>query len=652
MDWQQLEHDSHLEHDPIWIEARRVFQSDTLDDHHSEPEGFSNLNAYIYQPLNADNREIRILTLHTPLILPDRDEPIVYGSLQEISLDSGPFYFALSYVWGDASQKFPIILDGKVFNVTANLHGALKQLQQKGYGLPIWIDAICINQGDNMEKSSQVQEMGNIYRDAQLVLGWLGPEADSSSLAIKALSFLGSQSMDMPDGPSLQERYDLISNVLPSDSADERFVFPTSSVVALLNRPWWRRVWVVQEVILAKNVYLLCGNIDVQFSFLLLGFTMIFELPMLDAAFQGTLEARIIPLMPILKCNPRLLNAAIRGHSQEPAPLSQRMEDVRSLGATDARDHILALLGMVSDANEVGIKADYTKSCAEIYTQVASGLMINQRNLQILSHCSFPKTQKHLPSWVPDWSAKFAFHIWQSKYSLFRTGSRHNQRTKMQDGNFVISGSRFDVITSTGYSWNETDLTAEPDIEQMVLSGCLEAIEDLVRRNCSAYRSSNEIDDAVWRTPICDIESGVFSDTGRRLIRATGKMRVGFEALRHPDNLTNISDENKRLQKARSFPYKAGMICALSNRRIFVTAKGYVGIGPGHLQKGDHICIFWGAEVPYVLRERCDIVHTQKEWFWQRDKGNFELLGECYVHGIMDGEGDHRTSMGEDFILH
>ncbi|KAK5081305.1 hypothetical protein LTR05_008099 [Lithohypha guttulata] len=652
MDWQQLEHKSHLEDDPTWIEARRMFQSYTPGDHHLETKSLSIRDAYVYKPLNAYNREIRILTLQPFLTPPDGHEPIVCGSLQEISLDSSPFYFALSYVWGVASQTFPIILDGRIFNVTTTLHSALRQLSQKGYALPIWIDAICINQSDSLEKSSQVQEMGSIYRNAQLVLGWLGPEARSSSLAIKALSFLGSRCMNMPDGPSLQERYDLVTTVLPSDPADKRLAFPTSSVVALLNRPWWYRVWVVQEVVLAKNVYLLCGDSDVQFSFLLLGFTMVFELPLLDAVFQGSLGARIMPLLPILKCDPRIMNAAIRGHSQEPAPLSQRMEEVRSLGATDARDHILALLGMVSDASEVGIKADYTKSCAEIYTQVASGLMINQRNLQILSHCSFPKTQKNLPSWVPDWSTGFSYHIWQSKYSLFRTGSRHNQRTKMQAGNFVISGSRFDVITNTGYSWNKTDLTVEPDTEPVVLSACLGAIEDFVRRNCSAYRSSKEIDDAVWRTPICDTESGVFSDTGRKCIRATANTRAGFEALRHPENLTNIADENKRLQKAKSFQYKAGMIGALSNRRIFVTAKGYVGVGPGHLQADDHICIFWGAEVPYVLRERRDINHTQKKRFWQRDKGDFEFLGECYVHGIMDGEKDLRTSTGEDFVLH
>ena len=114
---------------------------------------------------HAADREIRVLTLHGSLSLPDQDESIVCGSLQQVSLTFDPLYFALSYVWGDASQKFPIIVDGKVFDVTTNLHEALKQLLQRGRGLPILIDAICINQQDDLEKNSQVQEMGYIYRN-------------------------------------------------------------------------------------------------------------------------------------------------------------------------------------------------------------------------------------------------------------------------------------------------------------------------------------------------------------------------------------------------------------------------------------------------------------------------------------------------------
>ena len=161
----------------------------------------------------------------------------------------------------------------------------------------------------------------------------------------------------------------------------------------------------------------------------------------------------------------------------------------------------------------------------------------------------------------------------------------------MQNERLVISGSRFDIITHASHSWNESDLITEPDIQQTVLSACLEAIEELVRRKCSVYRSPSEMDDALWRTPIFDMESGVFSSTGRQLVRATGKTRAGYEAVRYPNTFVSISEEDKRQQKASYFLYQTGFLYALCNRRIFVTAKGYVGTGPVHLQAGDHVCV-------------------------------------------------------------
>jgi hypothetical protein len=80
------------------------------------------------------------------------------------------------------------------------------------------------------------------------------------------------------------------------------------------------------------------------------------------------------------------------------------------------------------------------------------------------------------------------------------------------------------------------------------------------------------------------------------------------------------------------------MLFVLCNRCIFATDNGYLGLGPKTLKAGDLICVFPGADVPFALRERDDGVGRLERTFWRKERRECELVGECYVHGIMDGE--------------
>jgi hypothetical protein len=184
---------------------------------------------------------------------------------------------------------------------------------------------------------------------------------------------------------------------LPVDTLNPAFAFPTAPVVALLSRPWWQRIWIVQEVVLAKNVYLICGDMDLPFYLMSIAFSMLFELPIVNAYGGGALGARIAPLTPVFNCSPGLLQAALRGHGQDRKPLIQRIDDAQALQATEMKDHVYALLGMASDVDRLGFKVDHSQSCAEAFMQVAEGLLVRQRNMQILSRCQMPKKAEGLP---------------------------------------------------------------------------------------------------------------------------------------------------------------------------------------------------------------------------------------------------------------
>ncbi|KAH8746730.1 heterokaryon incompatibility, partial [Hyaloscypha sp. PMI_1271] len=163
-------------------------------------------------------------------------------------------YIALSYTWGDHTPTAPILLDGQRFFVTKNLYSFLQHFRQPpGYGSFVyWIDAICINQGDVREKDKQVQRMKQIYEGADEVYVWLGPEADDSHLAMRKLDSLNKYFRQQgPDEAAPQIMMSLMNQEdtswmfgPPSEPFDER---PWRALEKLFARPWWTRVWIIQE---------------------------------------------------------------------------------------------------------------------------------------------------------------------------------------------------------------------------------------------------------------------------------------------------------------------------------------------------------------------------------------------------------------------
>lgn len=93
-------------------------------------------------------------------------------------------------------MQLPIAVNSQVLLICLNLYSALEHLRVQigSHVLPIWIDAICINQTNNVEKASQVPMMGEIYASSMFTLSWLGPEADNSGVAVKALDHIGDAS--------------------------------------------------------------------------------------------------------------------------------------------------------------------------------------------------------------------------------------------------------------------------------------------------------------------------------------------------------------------------------------------------------------------------------------------------------------------------
>jgi hypothetical protein len=183
------------------------------------------MSTYPYSPLQPEGDYIRLLS-----ILPNEHEAsplqceLHNYSLQKLSTRTH-LYEALSYVWGNPHETLPIHVDGEQFCVTVNLHTALSRLRDPSLQRILWVDAICINQGNPEEQGQQVQLMAKIYSKAHRVIVWLGEEAVDTKGALSDIRLAA-------DGESAKRSKKEINR---------------QAIFKLLQRPWFQRIWVREQ---------------------------------------------------------------------------------------------------------------------------------------------------------------------------------------------------------------------------------------------------------------------------------------------------------------------------------------------------------------------------------------------------------------------
>ncbi|KAM7183081.1 Heterokaryon incompatibility protein (HET) domain containing protein [Rhypophila sp. PSN 637] len=182
-----------------------------------------------------------------------------------------PKYEALSYAWGIDTTVSPIIVDsrpgqpGTSLWIRPNLLVALQHLRTSRTARTLWIDAICINQDDGIEKATQITKMGSIYSLAYRVVIWLGPEKDDSDIALSVLKEVGFQ----VESPSQSSIYPspvaTRPNLWRSDTPLSLDQNVRDAIKSLVLRPWFYRLCVIQEVQLASTISILqCGPHDIS----------------------------------------------------------------------------------------------------------------------------------------------------------------------------------------------------------------------------------------------------------------------------------------------------------------------------------------------------------------------------------------------------
>ncbi|KAF2123228.1 heterokaryon incompatibility protein-domain-containing protein [Lophiotrema nucula] len=383
---------------------------------------------FTYAPLQPG--EIRLLYA-------DTSSPTTEWSLYTVQIrdeDAAEDFDALSYTWGDQDEVFPFVCNGKMMHIHRNLHNALPFLARKGSTLPLWIDAICINQADDTEKIQQIGQMSQIYRRASTVWAWLGTATEDSEETIatlRQLSVIGKQ----------------LNEIAPlwkaSTKGPEQLGLPpvTSSVWShgvsfILNNPWFDRLWVVQEAALANSIKLLWGrdiipwdvleNVDKYKGYLLA----------LPACSNSEVIMQSIPSEPngivdirgvMNDWNSRdssdWFSETSKFHTRAAEKLLYlvvKMMRGKKFECSDPRDRILALLGFLKQyevhillsifrlTDTTGLDSLTTSTTTILYTRIIAfllGEVSNQKFKTWWNLLGFGGTLNEVPrrpSWVPD----------------------------------------------------------------------------------------------------------------------------------------------------------------------------------------------------------------------------------------------------------
>ncbi|KAI0386940.1 HET-domain-containing protein [Hypomontagnella monticulosa] len=585
----------------------------------------------IYTPLSKEKAQIRIL-----LLLPGSfNDPIRC----DLSVESTQVTFeALSYVWGDMSDTLPIEIQGQRKKVTKNLEAALRHMRSESETRRLWVDAVCINQDDNIERKHQVGLMDKIYGEAERVIVWLGQWQSGQLPALQAVQHFGANP-------------DLHWDPTKRTPTEENIEAPTLQLLMWLRNAWYTRIWTLQEAILAKSLIYICGSFVFQrgeIDGIVESFQRHFSrnncCSMMNIEGKYGLGDLDIALSYSMW---RMAQMADLQKKRGPTEFLDVASRFRHRQATNPRDKVFGVLGLANDLPKDII--DYEKSIAEIYSSATIECIKNSGNLDVLSHV-LPKSQKipkdeaaqenhSLPSWVPDWSDHRPNEAWrllglcerQSLTKLFNACHQNSQACPEcpSQSQLGLMGIFFDKIHEFGESMIFRSNTVKPS----VLRNWRKMV-NIDNEPEAPYISGSTMFDAYWRTlcmntAFADDSSVAGSKKANADTRALHDT-AWWELLLH-DKYTDLPGQTRRYDTPviRAFLSHIGFLS--SGRKLFISEKGYLGLAPEDAQDGDEIWILNGGRVPLILRpiREAPVEATQSD---------YTFVGDSYVHGIMDGE--------------
>jgi len=631
------------------------------------------------------------------------------SKLVQVSLDDQPEYWALSYVWGDASVREEIQINGHNVSITTNLLSALEHIADSlGSGdqdeIFLWVDAICINQDDMTERSEQVQLMRSIYQQASMTIAWLGRGTVKDLPAMAALSLMSSpietlrENNDLNsaswlhDFPALCEQHYNAQEVAGSSTGNIYW----DAIDEILKNIYWTRTWTLQEVVLSTDLVFMCGPFTISEIDLQLFFDWVNSIqsrpprkpdgmdPWLwiwisNAGFLALTKANIFMS---LRKNSFLGLKFLHKHA---------VLFARKLQATDPRDKLYGVLGIADTHSTV----DYSITTKQVYCQFSKSWMMEDQKLNLLSYAGigiFPEYENphDLPSWTPDWHSISKHDVpffelydhsdlsdafaqkeeWNLKYSF-----------RVEEGVLRVHGVLFDEIVKTmGF----------PKSESLSLF-CSEILKD----TCNSYPTGIPALQAIFHVLLADKADPTLPKKRKPILQGTDSFfnfaiafintlvpaqgvhdPVKWEALaaEHLTGLFGIETDHRFAESVQKQFLGPGVACPSSWNGMSVakviaidrSTNGQFYFGALHMAMGaTGSRLFFRTKNGYLGvgppgMQTTDIVSSligcKYPVVLRRQGSHFLLVGVCFISGLMYGEAFTGFEDGnvkiEEFELH
>ncbi|KAK1141867.1 hypothetical protein N8T08_008380 [Aspergillus melleus] len=339
-------------------------------------------HSYSYQPLKSKG-SIRLLRLEGD----NKDDMTITGGLEEVSLhDCSIEYTGLSYTWGSSLKPFKLRTNLGSIALTVSLYFAIVQMLRDTDGpRVIWVDAVSINQEDESEKAGQIEILDDIFGQAAGILGWVGKESVDSRLAFDTIRYLARRPPEEMSGSDMRVNSDR-----------------WAAVNALIARPWFRRTWIVQEVVFARKLTLVCGRDQIQWDDFRHGIKTYIDLA------KVSISNLQIPSIRHTE-NIQSLSSERQRYWNKPPSRPSLMELLDAFQHTECsllRDKLFALRSLAGEASNNKFRPDYRSSLTDVLHRYAAAFVEQGDALQLLSRAAVSsEPDKDLPSWVPRWTS-------------------------------------------------------------------------------------------------------------------------------------------------------------------------------------------------------------------------------------------------------
>ncbi|KAK0120453.1 hypothetical protein ONS96_010667 [Cadophora gregata f. sp. sojae] len=334
--------------------------------------------SFIYTDLIASKNEIRLVTIEPAQ---SSEAPIV-ASLHHASFDDNPQYDALSYTWGSPVDPIAITLNDQTFNVTQGLHLALTSFRLPSAPRTLWIDAVCINQFSIPERNVEVRRMRTIYKRCAHTLIWLGPAFENSDILLEFMAWEDRRLLDPTlDGLTDKEASERYERCM----ADTSFQHIWVALKQLTELPYWKRMWIVQEVAFGTSPQVCVGSKSCSFWDALIRVlsSLAAEMELKDPGDWANpiWTALMASNMPSTIC----IERTDIGVKKDPSWLGYTLCRYRNSGAKEPKDKVIALLGFLEESGieyDEFLTIDYKKPVFELYLEVfkyCTGVQREQR---------------------------------------------------------------------------------------------------------------------------------------------------------------------------------------------------------------------------------------------------------------------------------